>query len=181
MQNVLEMSNILYTDNAIKLLPLPCYIALLGHYRMGHAAGINLALCAVSLAEAAGDHMPVGKLAEIYATAALTVKMSFPLVLQGMTRYFLRSARKVCIVAGADVPCSLKWLCHPLGHRFFVDGNWAIEGKVSIFSSRGNDADPLAHVTLGFREHLLENTLYSLVTPGYENDSIIGPNRGSDG
>ena len=148
---------------------------------MGHAAGINLALCAVNLAEAAGDHLPVGKLAEIYATAALTVRMSFPFALQGMARYFLRRARKACTSTGADVPASLKWLCHPLGHRFFVDGNWAIAGKVSIFSSCGNEADPLGHVTQAFREYLLESALYSLVTPGYENDSVIGPNRGSDG
>ena len=32
-------------------------------------------------------------------------------------------------------------------------------------------ADPLAHVTRAFREHLLEKALYSLLTPGYENDS----------
>ena len=161
------------------MLILPVIIS--GHYHMGHAAGINLALCAVNLAEAAGDHMPVGKLAEIYATAALTVRLSFPSVLQSMTRYFLRRTRKVCSTPGADLPSGMKWLCQPLGHRFFVDGNWTIAGKASIFSSYGNEADPLGHVTQAFREHLLERALYSLVTPGYENDNVIGPNRGSDG
>jgi len=42
-------------------------------------------------------------------------------------------------------------------------------------------ADPLAHVTRAFREHLLERALYSLVTPGYQSNNIVGPNKGSDG
>ena len=42
-------------------------------------------------------------------------------------------------------------------------------------------ADPLAHVTRAFREHLLETSLYCLVTPGYVNHNVVGPNKGSDG
>ena len=41
--------------------------------------------------------------------------------------------------------------------------------------------DPLAHVTQAYREQLLEKALYSLVTPGYQNNNIVGPNKGSDG
>lgn len=34
----------------------------------------------------------------------------------------------------------MQWLCHPLGHRFFVDGDWAIRNtpKESIYSQAGN-------------------------------------------
>jgi len=46
-----------------------------------------------------------------------------------------------------------------------------------LFSS----VDPLAHVTQAYREQLLEKALYSLVTPGYQNNNIVGPNKGSDG
>ena len=42
-------------------------------------------------------------------------------------------------------------------------------------------ADPLAHIMQAFREHLLEKALYSLLTPGYENEDVIGPRRGTDG
>ncbi len=49
-----------------------------GHCHVGHVSGINLALCSVNLAEAADDSLPAGKLAEVYATAALTAALSFP-------------------------------------------------------------------------------------------------------
>ena len=45
---------------------------------MGSMSGVNLALCAVNLAEAASDSLAADALAEIYATAALTVRMNFP-------------------------------------------------------------------------------------------------------
>lgn len=34
----------------------------------------------------------------------------------------------------------MQWLCHPLGHRFFVDGDWAIRNipRESIYSQAGN-------------------------------------------
>ncbi len=45
---------------------------------MGSLSGINLALCAVNLGESAGDSVAPDALAEIYATAALTVRMNLP-------------------------------------------------------------------------------------------------------
>ena len=44
--------------------------------------GINLALSAVNLAEAAGDTLPTETLAEVYATAAVAIKLHSPSVLQ---------------------------------------------------------------------------------------------------
>ena len=50
-----------------------------------------------------------------------------------------------------------------------------------MFSSVGNEADPLGHLTQAFREYLVERALYSLVIPSYENDDVVGPNRGVNG
>lgn len=55
-------------------------------------------------------------------------------------RVFLSSARQVCLSASGSVPPAMQWLCHPLGHRFFVDGDWAVRNipKESIYSHAGN-------------------------------------------
>jgi hypothetical protein len=41
-------------------------------------SGINLALSAVNLGDAAGDMLPKENLAEIYALAAMTIRLFFP-------------------------------------------------------------------------------------------------------
>lgn len=53
---------------------------------------------------------------------------------------FLSSARQACLSSSGSVPLAMQWLCHPLGHRFFVDGDWAIRStpKESIYSQAGN-------------------------------------------
>ena len=40
--------------------------------------------------------------------------------------------------------------------------------------------DPLAHVTRGFREYLLEKAVYALVTPGYKEHLKLGTDNSSD-
>ena len=54
-------------------------------------------------------------------------------------RYFLSRTRRVCMSSGSSVPCSMKWLCHPLGHRFFVEASWCVVGKNSVYSTKGNE------------------------------------------
>ncbi len=58
-------------------------------------------------------------------------------------RYFLSRARRVCSSSGHSVPMSLKWLCHPLGHRFFVEGDWKMGGKTSVYTTIGNEGQRL--------------------------------------
>lgn len=38
------------------------------------------------------------------------------------------------------MPLAMQWLCHPVGHRFFVDGDWAVHGapQESLYSVAGN-------------------------------------------
>uniref|UniRef100_A0A3Q3IZH9 Sterol regulatory element-binding protein 1 n=1 Tax=Monopterus albus TaxID=43700 RepID=A0A3Q3IZH9_MONAL len=133
-----------------------------GKLNGSHLSAVHMALSAVNLAECAGSCLPVASLAEVYVSAALRVKASLPRILHFTSRVFLSNARQVCLSSSGSVPPAMQWLCHPLGHRFFVDGDWAIRStpKESIYSQAGNTVDPLAQVTQAFREHLLEKALY---------------------
>ncbi|XP_054848716.1 sterol regulatory element-binding protein 1 isoform X1 [Eublepharis macularius] len=132
-----------------------------GKHVAGHLSAINMALSAVNLAECAGGTMSVATLAEVYVAAALRVKTSLHRCCHFLARFFLSSARQVLLSHSGTVPPALQWLCHPVGHRFFVDGDWAVKSspRESIYSSTSNPVDPLAQVTQLFREHLLEKAL----------------------
>nr|XP_029505991.1 sterol regulatory element-binding protein 1-like [Oncorhynchus nerka] len=135
-----------------------------------------MALSAVNLAECSGSCLPVATLGEIYVSAALRVKASLPRLLHFSSRVFLSSARQACLSSSGSVPPAMQWLCHPLGHRFFVDGDWAVRStpKDSIYSQAGNTVDPLAQVTQAFREHLLEKALYCVAQPRGEKTPSDG-------
>ncbi|KAI1883960.1 hypothetical protein AGOR_G00221470 [Albula goreensis] len=147
-----------------------------------HLSAMHMALSAVNLAECAGETLPVATLAEIYVSAALRVKASLPRALHFTARAFLSSARQACLSPSGSVPPSMQWLCHPLGHRFFVDGDWAVRSspKESIYSQAGNSVDPLAQVTQAFREHLLEKALYCVAQPQEDQTSGEGEGEYSD-
>ncbi|CAL1543442.1 unnamed protein product [Lymnaea stagnalis] len=136
-----------------------------GHVKGNRLWGLNLALSAVNIGEAAKDSLLRFELARIYATAALQIKASLPEGFQFVARYFLSRARHICKKSGDQVPANIQWLCHPEGHRFFVDSVKFEGTEDSIFSSRGTEVDPLARVTQAFREHLLEQALFTLVSP----------------
>ncbi|XP_006901264.1 PREDICTED: sterol regulatory element-binding protein 1 [Elephantulus edwardii] len=148
----------------------------------GHFAAINLALCALNLAECAGDTMSVATLAEIYVAAALRVKTSLPRILHVLTRFFLRNAQQACLAQGSSMPLAMKWLCHPVGHRYFVDGDWVVHStpRESLYSSAGNPVDPLAQVAQLFREHLLERALHCVAHPSPVSGSADGGREFSD-
>jgi sterol regulatory element-binding transcription factor 1 len=139
----------------------------MGKYTGGHLIATNLALSALNLAECAGDAVSMATLAEIYVAAALRVKTSLPRPLHFLTRFFLSSARQACLAQSGSVPLAMQWLCHPVGHRFFVDGDWAVRSvpRESLYSLAGNPVDPLARVTQLFREHLLERALNCVAQP----------------
>ncbi|XP_019476092.1 LOW QUALITY PROTEIN: sterol regulatory element-binding protein 1 [Meleagris gallopavo] len=155
---------------------------LAGKQAGGHLLAINLALSAVNLAECAGDAVSVAALAEIYVAAALRIKASLHRCFHFLARPFLCSARRVALSHGGAVPPAMQWLCHPLGHRFFVDGDWAIKGvpRETIYSSAGDPVDPLAQVTQLFREHLLEKALYCVAMPEPGRPAAQGEGRFSD-
>ncbi|XP_069784367.1 sterol regulatory element-binding protein 1 isoform X2 [Narcine bancroftii] len=132
-----------------------------------YLSAINMALSAVNLAESAGDAISVATMAEMYVAAAIRIKISLHRRLHFMTRVFLSSARQICLSQSGNIPPAMKWLCHPQGHRFFVDEDWTVKStpKDSVYSVTGNPVDPLAQVTQAFREHLLEKALYCIAKP----------------
>nr|KAG5698523.1 hypothetical protein BaRGS_023226 [Batillaria attramentaria] len=138
---------------------------LTGHLTGGRLWGLNLALCAVNMGETAKDTLPRWMLAEIYATSALQAKAALPASMQFLARYFLSRARRVCARGGDQVPPNIQWLLHPEGHSFFVNGKPVDTSTHSILSCSGSKVDPLAKVTQAFREHLLERSMFSLVSP----------------
>uniref|UniRef100_A0A4W6EYI5 Sterol regulatory element-binding protein 1 n=1 Tax=Lates calcarifer TaxID=8187 RepID=A0A4W6EYI5_LATCA len=153
-----------------------------GKLNGSHLSAVHMALSAVNLAECSGSCLPVATLAEVYVSAALRVKASLPRILHFTSRVFLSSARQACLSSSGSVPPAMQWLCHPLGHRFFVDGDWAIRStpKESIYSQAGNTVDPLAQVTQAFREHLLEKALYCVAQPHGEKSSSQGEGEYAD-
>ncbi|XP_066120547.1 sterol regulatory element-binding protein 1 isoform X2 [Saccopteryx bilineata] len=153
-----------------------------GKYAGGHLTAAHLALSALNLAECAGDAVSVATLAEIYAAAALMVKTSLPRAFRFLMRCFLSSARQACLAQSGSAPLTVQWLCHPVGHRFFVDGDWTVGGppRVSLYSSAGNPVDPLAQVTQIFREHLLEQALNCVAKPSPSPASADGDREFSD-
>uniref|UniRef100_A0A8D3D041 Sterol regulatory element-binding protein 1 n=1 Tax=Scophthalmus maximus TaxID=52904 RepID=A0A8D3D041_SCOMX len=153
-----------------------------GKLNGSHLSAVHMALSAVNLAECSGSCLPVATLAEVYVSAALRVKASLPRILHFTSRAFLSSARQACLSSSGSVPPAMQWLCHPLGHRFFVDGDWAIRStpKESIYSQAGNTVDPLAQVTQAFREHLLEKALYCVAQPHGEKRPSQGEGEYAD-
>jgi sterol regulatory element-binding transcription factor 1 len=141
------------------------------HVSHGLWAGLNLSLCAINLGDAAGDMLSKDTLAEIYALAAMTIRLFFPARCHFLARYFLSHARSLCASCSYPVSVSLSWLNDPLGHRYFVDASWTSLSTKSVFSSCVNELDPLAHVTRGFRESLLEKAAYAVVTPENKDQS----------
>ena len=56
--------------------------SLTGHATVGSMSAVNLALCSVNLAEAAHNTLPQETLAEIFATAALALRVAMHGTLQ---------------------------------------------------------------------------------------------------
>ncbi|CAK6437600.1 unnamed protein product [Pipistrellus nathusii] len=153
-----------------------------GKYPGGRLTAANLALSALNLAECAGDAVPAATLADVYVAAALTVKTHLPRASHFLTRFFLSSARQACLAQGGSVPGAMQWLCHPVGHRFFMDGDWALcsPPRESLYSSVGNPVDPLAQVAQLFREHLLEQALRCVTQPSPSPASADGDREFSE-
>ena len=60
-----------------------------GNARFGRLSGLNLALCAVNLAEASSDQMEPSGVAQIYATAAVSMRIISPTYFQLFTVSFI--------------------------------------------------------------------------------------------
>lgn len=130
-------------------------------------SGLHMALCAVNLAECAEEKIPPSTLAEIHLTAAVGLKTRCGGKLGFLASYFLSQAQSVCSSERKAIPDSLRWLCHPLGQKFFVERSWTVKAaaRESLYCTQRNPADPIAQVHQAFCENLLERVVESLVKP----------------
>lgn len=136
--------------------------------------GLMLSLCSVNMAEAAGSMMEPENLMEIYLTAALRVKRTYPKVLQFFCRYYLSQAKQTSLIC-SHVPSKFQWAFTPYGYRFLVTHRFRYESQMpetSVFSKLGNKADPLAFVLRDYREHLLEKAIQCLVGSGSSKNEV---------
>ncbi|KAG3290835.1 sterol regulatory element binding transcription factor 2 [Ictidomys tridecemlineatus] len=128
---------------------------------------VHMALCAVNLAECAEEKIPPSMLVEIHLTAAMGLKTRYGGKLGFLANYFLSRAQNLCGPERSAVPDSLRWLCHPLGQKFFMERSWSVKAaaKESLYCAERNPADPIAQVHQAFCKNLLEQAVESLVKP----------------
>ncbi|KAG8436470.1 hypothetical protein GDO86_007530 [Hymenochirus boettgeri] len=130
-----------------------------------HCSGLNLSLCAVNLAECAGNKISPSLLAEIHLTTAIQMKVTFPSRFCFLTAYFLGCAQNE--FSEESFPESMRWLTHPLGKHFFIYSNWNVKSaaKESLYTSARNPADPITQIHRAFCESLLEKAMYAMAKP----------------
>ncbi|ELW64427.1 Sterol regulatory element-binding protein 2 [Tupaia chinensis] len=128
---------------------------------------VHMALCAVNLAECAEEKIPPSTLVEIHLTAAMGLKTRCGGKLGFLASYFLSRAQNLCGPDHSSVPDSLRWLCHPLGQKFFMERSWSVKSaaKESLYCAQRSPADPIAQVHQAFCKNLLERAVESLVKP----------------
>ncbi|XP_045728371.3 sterol regulatory element-binding protein 2 isoform X1 [Mirounga angustirostris] len=128
---------------------------------------VHMALCAVNLAECAEEKIPPSTLVEIHLTAAMGLKTRCGGKLGFLASYFLSRAQSLCGPERSAVPDSLRWLCHPLGQKFFMERSWSVKSaaRESLYCAQRNPADPIAQVHQAFCKNLLERAVESLVKP----------------
>lgn len=149
-------------------------LSLTGHVSVNGWRSSFLGLAAVNLAESADKLMSIDILAEIYVSAAIQIRTSFPDGLHFIARYFLGRAQTSYASRGTTVPASLQWLFRPKGHRFFVSSRWTCQGGDSMWASISDKTNPVAHVSQAFREYLLRYALSSIVLPSATDEDTTG-------
>uniref|UniRef100_A0A8C3KY05 Sterol regulatory element-binding protein 2 n=1 Tax=Chrysolophus pictus TaxID=9089 RepID=A0A8C3KY05_CHRPC len=106
-------------------------------------SGLHMALCAVNLAECAEEKIPPSTMAEIHLTAAVGLKTRCGGKLGFLASYFLSQAQSLCSSERSAIPDSLRWLCHPLGQKFFVERSWTVKSaaKESLYCTQRNPGE----------------------------------------
>nr|CAB3266559.1 SREBP sterol-regulatory element binding protein [Phallusia mammillata] len=149
--------------------------------------GFVYSLSSINLCEVAGwKTTPPGIASSIYATTAIRMKKTAPRILKWTFRYFLSKSRKV-MANHTDASDELRWLCHPLGHRFVVDETWSNESEseeedeVNInFTTVADKTDPLSHAAYNFRQTMLQKAAYTLVNPTEIDEDTLDQHRNGD-
>lgn len=129
------------------------------------ANGLMMSLYAVNMAETAAAVISPEDTIEIYITAALRVKKSYPRFMQYFCRYYLAKARQVG--ASEQISGKFGWAFTSYGFRFLTNHAVRFEENVgSMFTMLGNRADPLEYMMRDYRENLLQKSIQCLVGSG---------------
>ncbi|GAU97461.1 hypothetical protein RvY_08750-2 [Ramazzottius varieornatus] len=124
-----------------------------------YLGAMNLALCAVNLAEAAGEALPADMFLEMYAAIALEMKRSLPRPVWYFLGYTLNRARGICFKTYDDIPLGWKWLFHPMTLKYLRKTNIPfVDHECSLTSLQAPD-DPVAYFSRAFRQHMLQGLL----------------------
>lgn len=112
--------------------------------------GLLISLYAVNMAEASAEIMNPVNLVEIYLTAALRVKHSYPKILKFFCRHYISKAKAESSKLCGKIPTEFQWIMTPYGYKFFVNYQFSynfvlLNGK-NLFSTLENKANPMSYV-----------------------------------
>ena len=130
--------------------------------------GLMMSLYSINMLEAAENIMAPEDIMEVFVSAALRVKKSYPPFLQFLCRYYLSKAKNASLMCD-HVPTKFRWLFTPYGYRFVINHSFKYEQNLesTMFTKLGNKADPLEFVMRQYREHLLQKAIKCLVGSGH--------------
>ncbi|XP_055530992.1 sterol regulatory element-binding protein 1 [Wyeomyia smithii] len=128
--------------------------------------GLMMSLYAVNMAEAASSVISPEDMIEIYITAALRVKKSYPRYMHYFCRYYLAKAKQV-YGESDQTPGKFDWAFTSYGFRFLTNHAVQFEDhSESMFAMLANKADPLEYMMRDYRENLLQKSIQCLVGSG---------------
>lgn len=168
------------------------------HLKAGirNSHGFTMSLAAINMAEAAAAVMPPETMIDIYLTAGLRAKRTYPNYAQFFSRYYMRMAKQTSLLCGAVIPERFQWAFTTYGYRFLTahpygrgeqtralvvpsavanasndpNGKDAVTAAATttsqLFNTDSTSLDPLAGVRSAYSEHLLEKALQCLCGAG---------------
>lgn len=91
--------------------------------------------------------------------------------------YFLSRAQSLCDPERNAVPDSLRWLCHPLGQKFFMERSWSVKSaaKESLYCAQRNPGENTFAAVGNWRKPREPPILQGDRTPGGDMGHLVLP------
>lgn len=147
--------------------------------QMSDSYGLMMSMFAINMAETSASLMSPSDLIDIYMTAALRIKKSYPKWLQFLCRYYVSKAKQENSKLCGRIS-KFQWAFTPYGYRYFLSYELKFEPSStdSLFTILSNKADPMSYIIKDYREHLLMKALEYLVGAGRAKpDSNVDPDN----
>lgn len=111
-------------------------------------------LALVSVVAFTFRHLRVPSLPLIFCPQP-TATPGSPVVLVLPQSYFLSRAQSLCGPERSAVPDSLRWLCHPLGQKFFMERSWSVKSaaKESLYCAQRNPGESAFGASVNGESH----------------------------